>query len=757
MFGFHPPLCATHVRLMCVYFHPYLLLTAMATVRPPKRRRTGHRPGPMVEDSDLALDTAMYIQSEGGERILVPVRPDAPEANVVPEPAPAPEPAVRHEYDQPADIDMDLDNHVTPPKKNRWFYMKEFVERVGGILQALQAREALPDSTTCAECRRSVAHWRCEDCIGGKLLCRICMRHSHFSNPFHRIECWTGTHFRKAALWEVGVYLMLPHQAGGICPNLLWQKQMLEIFQQQKDQVTPHSTEEPSRIDVVEGADPAPDPDVEAVQDANEIRLLDELFAGHNPDDIMEDDIGDLVDTEADVQDVDAGTAGFTNYMNQRLGPEPDVPDLPSRDTIPDAPNCDALNNQYVRVVHTNGLHHIALVSCTCQGQENITTDLIFAGWVPTSFVRVRTIFTVAVLDHFRCCNLEMRSSAYQFFQLLRRVTNPLAPSKVVNLYHELRRLSRLWRWVKKLRWAGYGQRVGQPINPKPGELGNFCPACPQIGINVAADWLSDPKRWVYRRVVTADGNFKADHVRQKSAAEDVWLSDGLGMTTTNLEYNAFLESAWNRATVSLKQSASFGVGSFSSQKAPCEINFKAIENAMLFSKACDVTGIVACACARHGCFAPNSIVNLFRGEQQKNVDWSLLETIRSTNVHPKQGLTLHYDVVCQYWVYLNDRIGHLLPSELEIDRAIGLFHVHAHKEECFYRFASSFIPGAGIVAGEILESLWSRLNLIATATRTATLAHRAEVIDDHASDSNHKKSLGMGKSDLFGCLTYIY
>jgi hypothetical protein len=175
----------------------------------------------------------------------------------------------------------------------------------------------------------------------------------------------------------------------------------------------------------------------------------------------------------------------------------------------------------------------------------------------------------------------------------------------------------------------------------------------------------------------------------------------------------------------------------------------------MLFSKACDVTGIVACACARHGCFAPNSIVDLFRGEQQKNVDWSLLETIRSTNVHPNQGLTLHYDVACQYWVYLNDRIGHLLPSELEIDRAIGLFHVHAHKEECFYRFASSFIPGSGIVAGEILESLWSRLNQIATATRTATLAHRAEVIDDHASDSNHKKSLGMGQSDIFGSQLY--
>jgi len=168
----------------------------------------------------------------------------------------------------------------------------------------------------------------------------------------------------------------------------------------------------------------------------------------------------------------------------------------------------------------------------------------------------------------------------------------------------------------------------------------------------------------------------------------------------------------------------------------------------MRFSKACDITGIVGVACARHGCFAPNSIVDLFRGEQQKNVDWSFLECIRTTNVDSEQGVMLIYDIICQYFIYLYSRIGHLLPHGLEIDRAIGLFHVHGHKEECFYRFAPCFIPGTGIVAGEACEPLWAKLNPITTATRTATLAHRAEVLDDHASDSNHKKGLGIGNLD---------
>lgn len=166
--------------------------------------------------------------------------------------------------------------------------------------------------------------------------------------------------------------------------------------------------------------------------------------------------------------------------------------------------------------------------------------------------------------------------------------------------------------------------------------------------------------------------------------------------------------------------------------------------NALLASKACDITGKVGIACARHGCYAPNTLVDLFRGEQQKNVDFAFLQALETTGVDPQQGVLLIYDIACQYVVHLQDRIGHKLPTGLTVDAAIGLFHVHAHKDECFFRFASSFIPGAGIVAGEILESLWSSLNAISPTARTATLAHRAEIIDDHATDSNHKKMINL-------------
>jgi hypothetical protein len=339
--------------------------------------------------------------------------------------------------------------------------MKEFVAQVDEIMQAMQAMQArasLPESASCAECGQIVAEWRCDDCIGGKILCRFCMQQAHFPNPFHRIECWTRTHFQKAALWEVGVYLVLPHQSSpSICPNLSWQQGLLEKLQKKKDTILQkYIPTSPNECDYTHAAESATDLNQEASQDEVTMWILDKLLKSHNLDEVLEEDeTNNQVDvTEADIQDMDTATASFTNYTHDILSAESAVPSQsgipmhhilgaksanPSQSSMPFPLKCNALSNQYVRVVHTNGIHHIALLSCTCQGHERIMTDLIYARWMPTSFVRVRTIFAVAILDHFHYCNLEMRSSAYQLFQLLRRVTNSRSPSKVVNLYHELR------------------------------------------------------------------------------------------------------------------------------------------------------------------------------------------------------------------------------------------------------------------------------------------------------------------------------
>jgi hypothetical protein len=66
--------------------------------------------------------------------------------------------------------------------------------------------------------------------------------------------------------------------------------------------------------------------------------------------------------------------------------------------------------------------------------------------------------------------------------------------------------------------------------------------------------------RWVYKRIFVADGNFKADHVRQKDAGKDVWLSEGSGMVPKREEYMEFLKHAIERLTVSWKFNADYSL-----------------------------------------------------------------------------------------------------------------------------------------------------------------------------------------------------
>ena len=172
------------------------------------------------------------------------------------------------------------------------------------------------------------------------------------------------------------------------------------------------------------------------------------------------------------------------------------------------------------------------------------------------------------------------------------------------------------------------------------------------------------------------------------------------------------------------------------------ELNGEASHN----SADCSRIGGHSCAC--HSCFAPGSLVNFQKGEKQMNMDWSLCEALANTNVQGLQQVLHIYDINCQYYCQLQDHIRQnpllQVPVGLQLIHGIGLFHVHGHKDECLYRWATSYIPNARVVDGEILETLWAVLNTISASTRTASLAHRSELLDDHMGDSNFKKLLNI-------------
>ena len=134
-------------------------------------------------------------------------------------------------------------------------------------------------------------------------------------------------------------------------------------------------------------------------------------------------------------------------------------------------------------------------------------------------------------------------------------------------------------------------------------------------------------------------------------------------------------------------------------------------------------------------------------------MDYSFSEAMKNTNLTGIHTVLSIYDIMCQYCVNMYKRFedmkGIRLPPETTILHAIGLWHVHGHKEECLYRWATTYIPGVGIVDGEALESNWSVLNRTSQSARGATTAHCAEIIDDHMGDANWKKTINIGMVNL--------
>ena len=96
-----------------------------------------------------------------------------------------------------------------------------------------------------------------------------------------------------------------------------------------------------------------------------------------------------------------------------------------------------------------------------------------------------------------------------------------------------------------------------------------------------------------------------------------------------------------------------------------------------------DATGVVACCCARHGCFIPTSVCDLQKGERwdtslilkrlsphacnrQVNVDYSVCNSLKFNTKGLPESLVI-YDIMCQYLVNFDRRVGDL-PKYLSLD-----------------------------------------------------------------------------------------
>uniref|UniRef100_A0A5K1K3H2 CHIP6 n=1 Tax=Ganoderma boninense TaxID=34458 RepID=A0A5K1K3H2_9APHY len=343
-----------------------------------------------------------------------------------------------------------------------------------------------------------------------------------WSHPLHRIEFWEGSYFRPAWLRQVGIQLHCGH-GGAACPQL----------------GTYDSGPGTPSLPSLDSARPGPAP----------VQLP---FFSHAPDDLdnppeatEDEEIPYLIeeeDSDFEDEDADLHPADRDGRLLPNLTDLPWVGEATCR-ADPSVPASDATfrNDRLVVVVDIEGIHELPFTFCMCPNAAPEDIQLLELGYYPASSTRPKTVFTTRVLDDFLLANRECKTSTRNYYNKLRRVTNPALPHMVPDRYKELLRVSRQWRVQQMRMSAGFGHRQDE-IGP--GGLAVQCPTCPRPGVNLPEGWEKDEQTWKYTRSVVMDGNFSAQHRKMRNPDDDVPLADGHAFMVKDLPYKEHLKTA---------------------------------------------------------------------------------------------------------------------------------------------------------------------------------------------------------------------
>jgi hypothetical protein len=170
------------------------------------------------------------------------------------------------------------------------------------------------------------------DCFGPTWFCQVCCVREHKRNPFHHIRHWTGSHFTRITLLDLGFICHLGHN-GEPCPAASgWE--------------------------------------------------LDHM-------DIDENDPTLVVEDESESED-----------------------------------------ERMVFVDHS-GVHKHRVRWCACRVKPQRDILLLKMNLFPASLSEPRTAFTFRGLEYFHIDSMECRTSAANYYNKLRRITNPTFPTTV--------------------------------------------------------------------------------------------------------------------------------------------------------------------------------------------------------------------------------------------------------------------------------------------------------------------------------------
>jgi hypothetical protein len=115
----------------------------------------------------------------------------------------------------------------------------------------------------------------------------------------------------------------------------------------------------------------------------------------------------------------------------------------------------------------------------------------------------------------------------------------------------------------------------------------------------------------------------------------------------------------------------------------------------------------------------------------------------------PKCLLAL-YDILCSWAINFHKRNQaspklQLPPHLVNFIGGIGQFHIHGHVDRCFVRYSTTYIQGAGLTEGEIMETGWADFNPVSKNARAMSLSNRRETLNSIFGEWNWDKLINCG------------
>jgi hypothetical protein len=156
--------------------------------------------------------------------------------------------------------------------------------------------------------------------------------------------------------------------------------------------------------------------------------------------------------------------------------------------------------------------------------------------------------------------------------------------------------------------------------------------------------------------------------------------------------------------------------------------------------------------------FYPNGLMS-DAVRSYSNMDWITAMILR--HVHARLHKIISYDIVCQWWKSLRERLR-VLPSAARLSLvltfvrfAIPKMHIKGHLRDCQTTYSLNLIPGSAETDGEAIERPWAHIGGVGTNTREMGPGSREDTLNGHWGSWNWQKLVGLGKCWCKRCVRW--